>query len=557
MKFENKHTNIPNFKNKAKDFLKNTKPSNLKIRKKIIYYKNNKLIISPLNRGLKIKWIKKLSRFKQKMAILKKNVSKINAIKNGKIYKSKKQIIFLPFSKLFTSLRIIKLGFIRYYKFPLQQGQVLPRIMKKNRQFVKGIKVLNSYEDNLIQINKLNTDKKENLNGPLIAKLKLNADKKENFIDNMSGKLHNNLNDLLYRIKTKIALESSDYSSRSLHLNKKLDLAFSASQTKDMRDSLISKIKLQGTKNNLKIVSSKNLLTSISFDTSYKNTIKNIKLSKNLELESKRELPLQPNLKMAYYNYITYPYKKRVKYPSILNYYSSWKSGNSVYTILYSAFERMSCLISKPYIYETPNRLSIQLFYYSQNRGKKPHNFLISSDNVNTINDKNSNNMQDFKNVFLIKNQNKFNNLCLLLSKLFNKQVVLDITRIKRPYYDVTILSQLFHKNSQDRNSKFIKLITFLFYTLSRKYKWASSALQKHNKTKISQLKSHDFLRGFKLKLGGRLLSQKIIPRISSKTYNRGKIARGKVHFVNTSRIISKHKRGAYSITITTSSVIL
>jgi hypothetical protein len=301
---------------------------------------------------------------------------------------------------------------------------------------------------------------------------------------------------------------------------------------------------------------------------------------------------------MAYYNYITYPYKKREKSPSILSNYSTWKSGNSVYTILKYAFERMSCLISKPYFTETPNRLTIQLFYYTKKWEDNPKNLLISSDNYQDINSywttfqkqaltpphgdsnkggsvkglpdfinatfkviKNTNAVIDtFKNsrgntTFLIKNQNKFKILILLLSKLFNKQVVLELTRIKRPYYDVTVLTQLFHKNSQSRKSRFIKLITLLLYTLSRKYHWASAALQ--NKTKITQLKSHDALRGFKIKLGGRLLSQKIIPRISSKTYNRGKLARGKVHFVNTSRISSKHKRGAYSITITTSSVIL
>lgn len=163
---------------------------------------------------------------------------------------------------------------------------------------------------------------------------------------------------------------------------------------------------------------------------------------------------------------------------------------------------------------------------------------------------------------FLINNKNKFKNLCLLLSKLFNKQVRLELTRIKRPYFDVTILTQLFHKNTQSRKSKLIKLVTLLFYTLSRKYKWNSStpslclAPNDENNSGLD-FKSQDILRGFKLKLGGRLLSQKIIPRISSKTYNRGKLARGKVHFVNTSRITNKHKRGAYSITITTSSVML
>jgi hypothetical protein len=719
MEFKNKHANKvsnPNFKNKANLLNKKSKAvtkllkGNSNIRKKIIFYKNNKLIISPLNIGLKIKWIKKLPyfKFKQKMAILKKtsNFSKFsvsdkikNDFRNFNKNKNKKQIILIPFSKLFTSLRNIKLSFIRYYKFQLQQN-IFPKIMTKNHRFIKGIKILNSYDHNLIKINNLNTiqGKKESLNGTLIEKLKLNSISslnksltnypnikgkltnlsnnnvglnKDNFKNNYSPIINSNLksiikdggtfsnlqnNDLLYnlaslkQIKTQKSIESSDYSVRNLYLSQKLDLANSASQSKDMRENLVSKVNLiskylhgnmgssyvnnskfgnsigsgnfininkfqlnlhnknenkgNTVKNDLNFVSSKNLLTSIYFDTKSKKALKNIELSKNLN--SNRELPLQPNIKMAYYNYITYPYKKRVQNPSILSYYSTWKSGNSVYTILNSAFERMSCLISKPYFYETPNRLTIQLFYYSKNRGKKPRKLLVSSDNSEDMNSnwisiqkQNGKNLKNFVNVtqydvkpnlsfessavnsmpidksnkvsvntwhamqankfknskvFLIKNQNKFNNLCLLLSKLFNKQVVLDITRIKRPYYDVTILNQIFHKNSQERNSRFVKLISLLLYTLSRKYKWLSSALE--NKNKFNPLKNNDALRGFKIKLGGRLLSQKIIPRISTKTYNRGKIARGKVHFVNTSRIINKHKRGAYSITITTSSVI-
>ena len=57
-------------------------------------------------------------------------------------------------------------------------------------------------------------------------------------------------------------------------------------------------------------------------------------------------------------------YKKREKYPSLTSNYFSWKSGNSVYGLLKYAFDRMHCLISKPYYVETPNKIVIHLFYY-------------------------------------------------------------------------------------------------------------------------------------------------------------------------------------------------
>jgi hypothetical protein len=331
---------INNFKDNS--FLGN----NLNLRKKIIFYKNNKLIISPLNRGLKIKWINKLSyfKFKQKMNILaqqKKGYNTSKFIKNQSnngldkirvsadkailLQKGKKsqKFFFIPISKLFSSLRNIKLGFIRFYKFPLNERnlRVLPKIMKKNRQFIKGIEVLNSYSQYLglglasldcfvsqhtkkacftshpsKKINNLNSNQgeKENLNRHLITRLKLNAKalpsvlsegirlEKENFssLTNVSaspaiiktnnnklvkpaaqllitGKdltnLHNN--DLLYNIaslkniKSNVAIASSDYSTRSLNLTKKLDLAFSASQSTELRENLLSKISLLAKEN--------------------------------------------------------------------------------------------------------------------------------------------------------------------------------------------------------------------------------------------------------------------------------------------------------------------
>jgi len=64
------------------------------------------------------------------------------------------------------------------------------------------------------------------------------------------------------------------------------------------------------------------------------------------------------------------------------------------------------------------------------------------------------------------------------------------------------------------------------------------------------------FLAGIKIKIGGRLMTQRVIPRKSSRVFQRGAIATGKVTYVDWSRVNLKNKRGAHSITVTMSHVI-
>lgn len=58
---------------------------------------------------------------------------------------------------------------------------------------------------------------------------------------------------------------------------------------------------------------------------------------------------------------------------------------------------------------------------------------------------------------------------------------------------------------------------------------------------------------GIKLKLGGRLEKSPIIPRKSSQEVLMGNMSRGSTSFKNMSRLTYKNKRGAYSITVTSS----
>jgi hypothetical protein len=63
----------------------------------------------------------------------------------------------------------------------------------------------------------------------------------------------------------------------------------------------------------------------------------------------------------------------------------------------------------------------------------------------------------------------------------------------------------------------------------------------------------HSNISGIKLKLGGRLEKTRIIPRRSSQELLIGNMNRGSITFKQTSRLTYKNKRGAYSLTVSSS----
>ena len=58
------------------------------------------------------------------------------------------------------------------------------------------------------------------------------------------------------------------------------------------------------------------------------------------------------------------------------------------------------------------------------------------------------------------------------------------------------------------------------------------------------------FLSGISIKIAGRLLTQKMIPRQTINITRRGSLSKGKINFLDTARFTNKNKRGCFSITI-------
>ena len=148
----------------------------------------------------------------------------------------------------------------------------------------------------------------------------------------------------------------------------------------------------------------------------------------------------------------------------------------------------------------------------------------------------------------------KFKFLISFLEKLFNKPIELNLIRLKYPYHESNILAQVLALSS--KKYKFFLIMRKLFYTASIKHPGKASALAQTSKTDMFNI-IPSYLSGLKVRLAGRLLTEKLIPRKTVKTFQLGSLSRGKVNFKTTSRITLKNKRGAYSFTVTTSHLLV
>jgi hypothetical protein len=216
-----------------------------------------------------------------------------------------------------------------------------------------------------------------------------------------------------------------------------------------------------------------------------------------------------------------------VKYQNIVYQFNKKGIQNSsvginkiVFTFLESTFLTMSCLISKPVIIITPNKVVIHLFFY-----------------LNKFN---------FRKNLLNINNDKLQSLCLILSKIYKKPVELELDRLHYPYYDSNILSNMIGLISNIVKLRFIIKKLFTIAKIKKTHNFMN---------KYSIIPS--FLSGFKIRVAGRLLTQRVIPRLTVKTIQRGNLARGKAQFVNSARFSNKNKRGSFSITVTTGHIFV
>jgi Mitochondrial ribosomal protein (VAR1) len=194
-----------------------------------------------------------------------------------------------------------------------------------------------------------------------------------------------------------------------------------------------------------------------------------------------------------------------------------------IYLFLFYSFFSMNSLISKPIIEITPNKVVIHLFFY-----------LFKENNIKNINK---------NNTFIKFNQIKLNIISKILSKMFNKSVELDLVRLSYPYFDsnifVNLLNILINKIQ----------IRIIMQTFFKKAIIKNPINLITNKNYISN-KIPSFLSGINLKIGGRLMTHRVVPKQTIKIIRKGALTRGKIKFFDTARYTNKNRRGAFSLTL-------
>lgn len=189
--------------------------------------------------------------------------------------------------------------------------------------------------------------------------------------------------------------------------------------------------------------------------------------------------------------------------------------------LLEYSFTSMSSLISKPVFEITADKVVIHLYF-----------FVFNSKSIDKSKDSNS---------FLIKNSNKLNKICQILSLYFKKPVELDLVRLHYPYFNNNILVNLLGIIINKIKIRFIMKNLFKKAIIKNPTK-----LNRKNRSTIIP----SFLSGIKIRIAGRLLTHRVVPRKTIKIIRRGALARGKVNFFDVARFTNKNKRGAFSITI-------
>jgi Mitochondrial ribosomal protein (VAR1) len=256
--------------------------------------------------------------------------------------------------------------------------------------------------------------------------------------------------------------------------------------------------------------------------------------------------------------------------------------------LLFYFFKSLNCLISKPVYLHTPDKVIIELFYFL-NIPKKKVFRLFSILYYNSFRKKWLSKKSQIFSLTLKKNSlrnkriakipfikrkvrkaisrlrgksnlqrsllfnlrkfnlaevyiNKFKILIEILTRKFNKPVVFQITRIHNPYFDSNILVNLLSLNIRNKRKKSRIAINKIY---SNK---AIKNLNDHNLKSVNLIPA--FLSGLKLKIGGRLMKEPIIPRLTTKNFERGATSPGKVNYLDIANITKKNKKGANTITI-------
>lgn len=185
----------------------------------------------------------------------------------------------------------------------------------------------------------------------------------------------------------------------------------------------------------------------------------------------------------------------------------------TVSQILESAFLSMGYLINKPKYKRTPSKTCIHIFYYKQS---KEYSHLT---------------------------QSKCHQLIQYLHELLDTPIQLNITNISHIIAESTILAKALV--SQSYKGRFLKIVSSLFKHM--KFEEVSN-IDTFTAYQFNLVPS--FISGIKIRLGGRTFRQRIIPRKTVQTLQKGTLARTKARFMEKVQISHKTRRGTFTFTV-------
>jgi Mitochondrial ribosomal protein (VAR1) len=230
--------------------------------------------------------------------------------------------------------------------------------------------------------------------------------------------------------------------------------------------------------------------------------------------------------------------------------------------LLTASFKSMFCYISKPVFFITADKVIIQLFYFlfipnilKYKEGIKTHkiyykntySFRVKYQQFLSLNSNLKWVLYDLAYLNIIEiYPEKFRWLCAVLNKLFKRSVELNLIRLHYPYSDSQILVNVLGLLIDKIKFRLIKRKLF------------SKTIVKHTSTATSSVISAkskfinvpSYLSGLSIKIGGRLMTHKLIPKKTVKFFQKGALAKGKVNFLDVGQLTKKNKRGAFTIKV-------
>jgi hypothetical protein len=137
-------------------------------------------------------------------------------------------------------------------------------------------------------------------------------------------------------------------------------------------------------------------------------------------------------------------------------------------------------------------------------------------------------------------NNNTVNNLGNALSSLFGRPVELRLVKLQYPYLNSFILAQYIALNTQDYT--LVQIVRRIFGSIAP-LKYTQS-----NKALISDLPSH--IVGIKVRVSGRLITERSRPRQTVQTAQIGSFAKDNLSLVDSASFTTKNKKGAFTIKV-------